>query len=234
MSNEKNLPVKVNRVSDIRGLDQEDIAEAFVMKGECRQKRVEYIADLIVQVKWIPGRTHKDLAVIWGITRAAVRQYSSEAYRQFKSKLGEPEELRNALLEKLDFVVTSAMAAKQPFLSKDGVVVYADRPDHKAATQGILGLAELAGLKVRKHEHRVETIVHTKEDLEALIKQGLAEVRTKIIETTGEATNDTRTINLPPRISPTDAGTLAGDADEPERVRSGSPRGQEDRAEAER
>jgi hypothetical protein len=45
------------------------------------EERVEYIADLMGDLKWRRGKTSKALCEIWGVAKSTVENYSAEASR---------------------------------------------------------------------------------------------------------------------------------------------------------
>jgi hypothetical protein len=200
-----------------RYLDDQDIDEAVKLQGAERGERVRFIYNMISESRWSVGRTGPELSYIWQIQLNTVNQYAAEAYRHFKLQLGDPDELRGALMEKLNYVVDSSMKAKKPFLTKEGELVYADAPDHRSAINGIVAMGDLCGLRVRKVEHKLSKAEYDKQDLESLMKVALEELeKSKAITAEGEESNE---YTLPERVSPPASSEDSGRNNLAERVR---------------
>jgi hypothetical protein len=143
-----------------RWLSDEEVLEAASivdpMKEEyesCTARQVNFCYELIVANRFVPGKTIKELAVIWGVSVDAVKRHSSEAYRRLKADIRDPEEIRGAIIQRLDTVMSMAMNHKKPYLTKEGEVIYADEPNYNAAVAAAKEIKALVGLDIRKIEH---------------------------------------------------------------------------------
>jgi diphthamide synthase (EF-2-diphthine--ammonia ligase) len=116
-------------------------------------RQVNYCYELIAANRLVPGKTIKELAIIWGVTPESVKRHTSEAYRRFKATIRDPDEIRGAIIERLDAVMTMAMNHKRPYITREGDVIYADDPNYNAAVNAAKQISALCGLDVRKVEH---------------------------------------------------------------------------------
>lgn len=185
---------KIAKVNErYKYLSNEEIAEACDLRQEVAANdsdlvnmRVVFCYELMSTFRWTKGKTYRELARVWDVSHETVKKYSAEAYRRFKTGLGDTGDLKAKMIEQLQHVTQNAMQAKQPFLNKNtGDVVYADKPDHKSAIAGIQAIASLCGMNIKKVEHE-----HTHYDQKSLTElllewEASKNDKEKAIDTTG-------------------------------------------------
>lgn len=93
--------------------------------------RVEIIADLMVDGRWLGRRSAKELAKTWSVSVNAVHEYASTASTLVRVSIGTPEEILVRILASLDRIATLAL----------------HKGKYDAAIKANLGLAEVLGLK---------------------------------------------------------------------------------------
>lgn len=124
-------PAQIMRAQELRHADIED--------------QVEYVQELIIGLKWtIENR--RELGGIWDIGPRKIGELGRRADALIISRIRDPEELRNKLMEQAHFVVSDAMEKKKAFVDKLGNIVLTPDPDHKAALQGINQIYKMSGL----------------------------------------------------------------------------------------
>lgn len=167
-------------------LTEADIKEAKRLCGGSRGERVDFIFALMSNIQWKRGQTGRLLSEIWSMSQNTIDQYASEAYRRFKSQLGDPEELRGMIVAKIETVVDSAMQNTKTMLTKEGDSVEVAAPDHRSAIAGLMGIGELCGLKVRKTETKVRYEEYSRESLNELMEKAKGVLSGATITTEGE------------------------------------------------
>lgn len=145
---------------NFRWLSDEEVMEATAIMDplsheyeSCTARQVNFCYELIVANRLVPGKTIRDLAVIWGVTPEAVKRHTAEAYRRLKADIRDPEEIRGAIIQRLDSVMAMATNHKKPYLTKEGDVIYADDPNYSAAIAAAKEIAELVGIRTKRVEH---------------------------------------------------------------------------------
>lgn len=185
-----------------------------------RGERVDWLYDMISNLRYQRGKTGKELSQIFCVSRATMDQYASEAHRRFKAVLGDTEDLRGLIIQKISTIVDDAMEATIPMMTKEGQIKYGRKPDHRSAIQGLVGIGELCGLKVRKHEHKIRYEEYSKESLEALVEKSKKLLAEQPILTLGESADgqpqEVNRVSSTPRIidkgePPIDGGLRSGE-----------------------
>lgn len=92
--------------------------------------RVEIIADLMVDGRWLGRRSAKELAKTWSVSVNAVHEYASTASTLVRVSIGTPEEILVRILASLDRIATLAL----------------HKGKYDAAIKANLGLATVLGL----------------------------------------------------------------------------------------
>lgn len=93
--------------------------------------RVEIIADLMVDGRWLGRRSAKELASRWSVSVNAVHEYASTASTLVRVSIGSPEEILVRICASLDRIATLAL----------------HKGKYDAAIKANLGLADVLGLK---------------------------------------------------------------------------------------
>ena len=128
------------------------IIRAQELRHSGPDERVEFVTELVIGLVWTLDNK-RELAHIWGIGPREINRLGRAADASVISKIRDPEELRSKLMEQAHFVVSDAMQKKKPFVDKNGNIVLAPDPDHKAALQGINQIYKMSGLdKVQPEE----------------------------------------------------------------------------------
>lgn len=174
-------PHEVEEARRLEGTEEEDAD--WLSDTE---KRVNFIYELIASNRFVRGKTYKELAIVWGLGKATVTQYASEAYRRFKAAIRDPEEIRQELLARLDSAMGEAMNHKKAVYVKEkvrdesgtsetGRIEYVPDPQYMAAIKAADSMAKLVGLDVKKHEHTHRS-EYTEVDLEELAEIAIAKL----------------------------------------------------------
>lgn len=157
-----------------RWLSDDEVMEAAAIVDEVNEfesmtsRCVNYCYELIAANRLVPGKTIKELAIIWGVSVETVKRHTAEAYRRFKAEIKDPEEIRAAIIQRLDTVMTLAMSYKKPYITREGEIVYADDPNFTAAIGAAREIKSLAGLDSKKITHTVD---YENADLQELVAE---------------------------------------------------------------
>lgn len=116
-------------------------------------KRVQFCYDLMARNEWRSGRTDRELAEAWGVARATVWGYSSQASRLVKMQLGDGDEMRERLAALMMTVSQAAVERTEEVATALGEVITVRKPDMRTALSALAEIRDTFGLKVQKHEH---------------------------------------------------------------------------------
>lgn len=208
----------------IAKLDSETEALAKAVQFEDKEAKVYLVLDLIRANKWEHGATVKALANTWRTSERCVRNIHAEAKRLFRHHIDDPEAIRGELVNRMDYIVNDAMRKKKAITLRGGdgqadTVEYVEAPDHSAAIKGLMGIADLCGLKQKKASEKDELRKMPIEDLILEMNKALG----KTEDIVGEADEETSEI----RVEQGDS--LGGDGEQPpDEVFSGGPTWDED------
>lgn len=127
-------------------------------KSAIRAARVDQVVAIMRDLRWVRGKSHKMLAVEWGISEAASSAIAAEAYRRLCAEEGSTEQAKGAIVTHLAKALEDAQS-KGPVAVAKVAEVYAR----------IVGANAPA-----KHELRFDD--RSTEELEAEAKQLAAEI----------------------------------------------------------
>jgi hypothetical protein len=107
--------------------------------------KLDFIQELIVELHWSP-RHKRELAQSWRMSALDVHRMGCEAQGLIMTAMRDPDELRAAIVGKMNYVVETAVHKKRAILDKDGNVVMVPDPDLKAAVAGLGQIARITGI----------------------------------------------------------------------------------------
>jgi hypothetical protein len=84
-------------------------AEELAERKRLHETRVEFVADLMRELKYRTGVTNKGLAVAWGETSGYVAQVTTEASRRVRSELTDHDRVLSKVSASLDHVLDTAI-----------------------------------------------------------------------------------------------------------------------------
>lgn len=146
-------------------LTQEQVAEAKATLTPA--DRADMIHDWMVRGWYVKGKTHKQLAKVWGLAPSSVRHYSTEAIHRFRKELLDKsrDELLAELLLRMSAIGQDALERTEEVVDAKGEIHEVRRPDHRTALRAAEATGELLGLKVQRHHHTVTAGELTNEQL---------------------------------------------------------------------
>lgn len=107
----------------------------------------ERVGEIITRMSngtWVPGRSHRELSALWGISEGRVRDLASQASRIIMMSQGSREDAEAALY-------AGVAGLRERALSHS-------RPDFRTALGAYELIARLQGLIVQKHEAKVQEV----------------------------------------------------------------------------
>lgn len=177
--------MSISRAGD---LTPEQVEEALSHKAPA--DRADMIHDWMVRGWYVKGRTHKQLAKVWGIVPSSVRHYSTEAVHRFRKELlsKNRDELLAELLLRIGAIGQDALERTEEVVDGKGDVHEVRRPDHRTALRAAEATGELLGLKVQRHHHTVTAGELTTEQIVAQLQAHGVEVRLPVLTSGVEVT----------------------------------------------
>ena len=180
----------------MRRLTDDDFRRILELATADRKEKLEFVGTLLVEGRLIRGRSKNLLADAWGCNGSTVTRLIIDAQTVFQHEMGEPEEVRGMILGRLESIAEDALDKQKAVVVGHGKgeshVEMVPDPDHKAAIQGYKEIAEMLGLKVKKHDHNhehkydEESITKLKERANMLF----ASNGTKLVITDGEEVHE--------------------------------------------
>jgi len=158
-------------------LSEDDHATALRLRGMPDEEQTAFISQIVRECKWNRSRSVKELADLWGIRPGVVKAMHAKACWGIQATVAAlAPTLPFEILEKIDYVVNSAMSAKKAFLTMEGDIVYADAPDHKSALQGLGKIADMIGLTSKNPNNPMNNKQFADASLEDLMRLAKEEI----------------------------------------------------------
>lgn len=157
------------------------------------EQRVELICDWMARGRYEKGKTHRELAGVWGCDVRTVKNYAAEARRMLARELlsRSRDELLAELLVRVSFIGQDALERREEVALQSGAVVEVKRPDHRTALRAAEATGELLGLKVQRHHHTHSAAELTTEQIVQQLEQhGVRVQMPALTETTGETVEE--------------------------------------------
>lgn len=147
-------PLGGNVSRTIADVSVSDTVHSRAREADNAAKRVQFCYDLMARNEWRSGNTDRELAEAWGVARATVWGYSTQASRLVKMQLGDGEEMRERLAGQMLAVAQAAVERTEEVATAFGDVVKVRKPDMRTALSALAEIRDTFGLKVQKHEHK--------------------------------------------------------------------------------
>lgn len=122
--------------------------------------RVDYIADLMRDLQWRRGKTGKELAQVWGVSKAAVEKYAAEASRRVRAEVQDPDEVGRTVCSALSQVLQKTMA----------------KGEYRTTVRAADTWAQIAGAKAAEKHEVSTTIEATPADASKVMKDLFGQV----------------------------------------------------------
>jgi hypothetical protein len=90
--------------------DEEDPLPPIASVPPTTEDRVQWIALKMALYRWVPGESHQEVMRAWGVSRASVAEWASEASRVVHRDIGSSEDIRAAHLVGLGRVARKCFA----------------------------------------------------------------------------------------------------------------------------
>lgn len=108
------------------------------------EEEVSEIVKMMIEGRWIIGKSHRALAVKWGVTPSAVRQRAAEASRQIAfASSQDPEAIRGMMIAEVARIGRSARIGTKEVSAGEAGIVKIRQPNHAAGIAAIRLQAEL-------------------------------------------------------------------------------------------
>ncbi len=187
-------------------VDDEFEATRIVVSGD--HEKVAFIVMLIREFRYDGYKTVQRLARLWGVETSVVTSLHQQAMLAIQTHIMEhAPSLPYKILEQVEYVVSSAMNAKKPFMTKTGEIVYADSPDHRAAITGLKTVMDAIGMGKKDSPLNISPDQFESHSLEELLKLAVESARPALVAK-GETLNETSTTEVVPirAINPSAGG----------------------------
>lgn len=168
-------------------LTHDTAARAYVEPARHRDLIIRDIMGLMERGEWHNGRSHRDFAEREGVKLATVRSWSSEAALVLRQCRGDPEDIRDEIINGIRRVGEAALARKREAVTQKGEVFELSDPDCRTALQALVEIAILSGVREERTHQRVDvTAMSEAEIMKQLEEQGYVVRRAGDIEAPGE------------------------------------------------
>lgn len=128
--------------------------------ARAREERVDHIVGLMARGEWRAAASHRDLAVLWGVSVGSVQDYAREASGILRHLVeGDVEGIRAAVVASVERIRVDALANTRTWKGKQY-----PSPDYRSALMAVELQAKLLGLIVNKADVRVSPVDNMSED----------------------------------------------------------------------
>jgi len=108
------------------------------------EEEISEIVTMMIEGRWITGKSHRALAVKWGVTPSAVRQRAAEAHRHIAFAASrDPDAIRGAMIAEVSAIARAARIGTKEVSAGEAGVVKVKQPNHAAGIAAVRLKAEL-------------------------------------------------------------------------------------------
>lgn len=158
-------------------LSQERQTQALAVPRADVARRVEFIAELMAQLEYVPGQTDRELAMLWGLEASSLCHHTAEASRRIRACFSSENAdlLRAQLLRRMLEVGDAAANRTKEVIDSQGNVHTVRDPDLRTALQACVEVGGFMGLRTEKHEHSFDLSQASDAELWGQLEQSLRE-----------------------------------------------------------